>query len=141
MRARAKRHAYNLVMREFKKSGITKAELARRLGKGADRVSRMLGGPGNWTINTVSDLLFAISASEPKWDLIYPLDRPRRNDTRPEWLKDYSWGGDTPLLRVAQGAPTGNTAPSVVELSQLSLSTQQTAPDKRKSFSEFPVRR
>ena len=30
MRARAKRRAYDMVLREFKKSGIKKAELARR---------------------------------------------------------------------------------------------------------------
>jgi hypothetical protein len=83
MRARARRHAYDLVMSEFKKSGITKAELARRLfgDKGADRVSRMLGGPGNWTIKTVSDLLFAISGAEPTYGIAYPLDKPRRNFT------------------------------------------------------------
>jgi hypothetical protein len=81
MRARAKRHAYDLVMREFKKSGITRAELARRLfgSKGADRISRMLGGPGNWTIKTMSDLLFAISAGEPTYGIAYPLDKAARN--------------------------------------------------------------
>lgn len=81
MRARAKRHAYDLVMAEFKKSGITKAELARRLfgDKGADRVSRMLGGPGNWTIKTLSDLLWAISAAEPTYSVAYPLDKLAKN--------------------------------------------------------------
>lgn len=81
MRARAKRHAYDLVMSEFKKSGISKAELARRLfgNKGADRVSRMLGGPGNWTLKTVSDLLFATSGAEPTFGISYPLEKPRRN--------------------------------------------------------------
>lgn len=88
LRSRAKRHAYDLVMREFKRSGITKAELARRLGKSPAEVSRMLGGPANWTIQTVSDLLFAISAGEPTWGIAYPLDRPARNDTRPEWATD-----------------------------------------------------
>lgn len=86
MRARAKRRAYDLVIKAFKESGLSKAEVARRLGKGNDRVSRMLGGPGNWTIATVSDLLFAINAGEPKWEISFPLDRARRNDTKPEWL-------------------------------------------------------
>jgi hypothetical protein len=81
MRARAKRRAYDLVMTEFKRSGITKAELARRLfgNKGADRVSRMLGGPGNWTLKTLSDLLFAISGAEPTYGIAYPLEKRRRN--------------------------------------------------------------
>lgn len=78
-RSRAKRHAYDLVMRELQKSGITRAELARRLGKGADRVSKMLGGPNNWTIITLADLLFAIGAGVPTYGVDYPLDKPTRN--------------------------------------------------------------
>lgn len=78
-RARAKQHAYNLVMGEFLKSGLTRAELARRLGKGADQISRMLGGPGNWTIATASDLLFAIKGGAPTYGIEYPLDKPARN--------------------------------------------------------------
>jgi hypothetical protein len=84
MRARAKRRAYDLVINEFKKSGVTKAEIARRLfgpNKGADRVSRMLGGPGNWTLKTVADLLWAISASEPEYAVSYPLQKKRKNRT------------------------------------------------------------
>lgn len=110
MRARARRRAYNLVIKEFKKSGITKAELARRLGKGAPEVSRMLGGPANWTIQTVADLLFAISGAEPTWDIAYPLDRPARNDTRPEWiatdfgkLKPFAISSPAPKILEVQG--------------------------------------
>jgi hypothetical protein len=98
MTARAKRRAYNLVIREFKKSGISKAELARRLGKGADRVSKMLAGPGNWTIATVAELLFAICGAEPKWDLDFPLDKAKRNNTRPEWLNSRN----TDLMKVVK---------------------------------------
>lgn len=97
MTARAKRQAYNFVIREFKSSGITKAELARRLGKGADRVSKILGGPSNWTIGTVAELLFAICGGEPTWGIAFPLDKPRRNQTRPTWLyhdPQTSSGGD-----------------------------------------------
>jgi hypothetical protein len=86
-RARAKRFAYELVIREFVKSGITKATLARRLGKGADRVSKMLAGPGNWTIDTLAELLFAISAGVPTYGVTYPLDRPPRNFRMPDWLE------------------------------------------------------
>jgi hypothetical protein len=109
MRARAKRRAYNLVIKEFKKSGITKAELARRLGKGAPEVSRMLGGPANWTIQTVADLLFAISGGEPTWDIAYPLDRPARNDTQPEWIaRDFR--------EVKPFAISSNPAPKILEI-------------------------
>jgi hypothetical protein len=79
LRARAKRHAYDLVMRELKAAGITRAELARRLGKGADRISKILGGPANWTIITLADLLFAINGGVPKYTIDFPLRKPARN--------------------------------------------------------------
>jgi transcriptional regulator with XRE-family HTH domain len=79
---------YDLVIKEFRKSGLTQADLARRLGLGTDRVCRLLGGPGNWTLDTASDLLFAISGAEPLYGLAYPLDRPASNRPLPEWLLD-----------------------------------------------------
>jgi hypothetical protein len=106
LRGRAKRQAYDLVIREFKKSGISKTELARRLGKTLPEVSRMLGGPANWTIATVTDLLFAISGGVPRWDIEFPLDKPRRNATRPSWLSP----SDTPLMKIASTTPASNTA-------------------------------
>ena len=85
-RARNKHRMYDLVVKEFKRSGLTQADLARRLGLGTDRVCRLLGGPGNWTLDTASDLLFAISGAEPTYSLGYPLDRPASNRPLPEWL-------------------------------------------------------
>jgi hypothetical protein len=74
-------------MDEFERSGISQAELARRLGKTPDIICRWLAQPTNWTIDTVSDLLFAISGGEAKYLMAYPLDQPTRNDTQPDWLK------------------------------------------------------
>ena len=73
VRARNRQRAYDLVVRELKKSGITQAELARRLGKGQDAVSRLLSRPGNWELDTLSDLLFAISGSVPRISADDPL--------------------------------------------------------------------
>ena len=87
-RARNKRRAYDLVIKEFKKSGLSQADLARRLGKGTDRICKLLGGPGNWTLDTASDLLFAISGAEFAYSLDYPLDKPVRNFRQPEWLSE-----------------------------------------------------
>lgn len=86
-KTRNKLKAFTLVHKEFERSGITKADLAKRLGKGADRVSHILAAPGNWTLDTVSELLFAISGAEPIYDLAYPLDKPPRNQRKPEWLE------------------------------------------------------
>ena len=85
-RNRNRRRLYNLVIREFKKSGLSQADLARRLDKNPDVVCRWLREPANWTVDTASDLLFAISGAEASYDPKYPLDQPSRNDTRPHWL-------------------------------------------------------
>jgi hypothetical protein len=74
-RSRYRHRLHSLVLREFRKSGLTQADLARRLGKRTDVVCRLLAAPGNWQLDTVSDLLFALSAAEPGCTLDYPFDR------------------------------------------------------------------
>jgi hypothetical protein len=107
-RARAKREAYDLVLGEFLKSKMTKTELAKRMGKTLPEVSRILGGPANWTINTVADLLFAIAGGVPKWGMMIPR-RNRRNDKRPNWLEL-----DLPILKASTKSQSANTAPVVM---------------------------
>ena len=87
-RARNRGRVHDLVLREFERAGISRATLARRLKKRPEVVTRMLGGPGNWTLDTVSDLLFAIAGGEPSYTIFYPLNQPPRNQVQPEWLDD-----------------------------------------------------
>lgn len=119
-RARAKREAYDLVLGEFLKSGMTRTELARRLGKTLPEISRMLGGPANWTIATVSDLLFAIAGGIPKWEMVLPKRR-RRNDTRPAWLEP-----EAPILMASTLSQAANRT-SAAMLGSLSSHGPQTA--------------
>lgn len=49
----------------------------------------MLGGPGNWTLDTYSDLLFAIAGGEAEYGIGYPLDAVPRNQHQPEWLPEW----------------------------------------------------
>lgn len=62
-------HLYELVVSEFLKreqAGVlTKAAVAHRLGKDPSQITRWLGAPGNWELDTVSDLLLAIAQAEP----------------------------------------------------------------------------
>jgi hypothetical protein len=61
---RAQNKYYDYVMAKFRASGMTQAELARRIGKGADRVNRLLSNPGNWTVETAAVLLAGICGEE-----------------------------------------------------------------------------
>lgn len=98
---RSKLAVFNLVIKHFRKSGITQAELAKRLGKGTDRISKMLGAPGNWTIDTAAHLLFAIDGGILAPSAVYPLDRPRRNDTHPHFLNSET---NAPTFKLSTSA-------------------------------------
>ncbi|MDR3420464.1 MAG: hypothetical protein P4L80_04355 [Xanthobacteraceae bacterium] len=117
-RARAKRFAYELAIKEFQKSGVTKATLGRRLGKKPDRVSKMLAGPGNWTIETLADLIFATSGGVPTFGVAHPLDRPIRNFKQPQWLTDIA-------VQAQTAAPAAATIQTVNQAYKVS-GTKQT---------------
>ena len=88
MRARNRHRLYDLVVGEFERSELTQADLARRLGKKPEIVCRLLAAPGNWQLDTVSDLLFAISGAEASYEIAHPLSAPPLNSNYPDWLAD-----------------------------------------------------
>jgi hypothetical protein len=65
------------------KNGLTKAVLARRIGKPPEMINRWLGMPSNLTLDTMSDLLLGICAEEltPKSEPI--LDRSPQMQVTP----------------------------------------------------------
>jgi hypothetical protein len=71
--ARNRQRAYDLVIKEFKKSDLTQADLARRLGKAQEVISRLLSRPQNWELDTFSELLFGISGAVAAYTATYPL--------------------------------------------------------------------
>ncbi|RQW79986.1 MAG: XRE family transcriptional regulator [Methylococcus sp.] len=68
--------------------GVSKAELAQRLGKSKARISQLLGGSSNMTIGTLADIAFALGLTLDKTFKEYskgryliteeegPIDRP-----------------------------------------------------------------
>ena len=77
-RARLQSRLHQLVLAEFLRQedrGLHQAELARRIGRKPEVINRLLGAPGNWTLNTVSDLLLGMGtephlAVEPLKDML-----------------------------------------------------------------------
>ena len=65
-RERTRNRCYSAVISAFskmvEKEGLTKREMAIRLGKEPAQLTRWLSGPSNWTLDTVSDLLLAMGA-------------------------------------------------------------------------------
>lgn len=74
-RSRFKRRLYDRMIEAFENSGLTQTTLAKRLGLGTDRVCRVLGGPGNLTLDTVSDIMFAAGGAEFDLSVSYPLKK------------------------------------------------------------------
>lgn len=63
-RARLSNNIHELVLSVFmrleRENKINKAELARRIGRKPEQVTRWLAAPGNWTFETFSDLLLGM---------------------------------------------------------------------------------
>ena len=102
---RARNHYYDHVIKRFRASGIRQADLAKRLGKGPDRINRLLSSPGNWTIDTVAELLAGICAEELVPYSTSLLGRPERNHKQSDILDQAD---DPPT-------PTGSAKVKVLE--------------------------
>lgn len=117
-RERFRDRLYDLVMEEFIKqdaeNGLTRAEVARRIGRRPEQITRWFGAPGNWTLETVSDLLLAVTKSEPVVDLL-PLEgrafRNYRGESRPVQRSDEAEKSEVPGSAVeANQKPQGPSA-------------------------------
>lgn len=108
---RARNSFFDYVLTKFHEAeaerGLTKAELAERLGLGRDRISKLLGSPGNWTIDTVAELLVGIGREELMPASESYLNRAPRNH-RPSDLIEGSGRASGTTGNVLRWQPTGN---------------------------------
>src|SRR3546814_18254934 len=83
--AQSKAHAtvLDLFSRLADEEGLTRAFLARRLGKKPEQITRWLGAPGNWTLETLTNLLLAMGHA-PNFEARPLKDIPRGNYTTPD---------------------------------------------------------
>jgi hypothetical protein len=88
--ARVLNSFYQFVLQKFleeERTGrLTKAELARRIEKRPEVVSRLLGAPGNWGLETATDLLLGICGEELRPASSSLLGRATRNYDHAGWL-------------------------------------------------------
>ncbi len=68
----------NAVVSACRNKGMTQKDLADRLGRKPAQLSKWLSGPSNWTLDTVSDLLFSID-SEMDYGVVFDSDRHKSN--------------------------------------------------------------
>lgn len=83
---RLRHRLYDLVLREFERylsAGHTRRQLAKRLGKRPEQISRWLAGPGNLTLDTLSDLLLGLSGGELAMFVEHPAEKPRQSPRLP----------------------------------------------------------
>ena len=83
---RFRNRIYEVVVRALEKECNVKKwkrkDLAERTGRKELQISRWLSGPGNWTLDTVSNLLFAIDA-ELDFKVTGFKDKIRKNEYHP----------------------------------------------------------
>lgn len=99
--ARLKNRLHQLILREFEKSGISRAELARRIRKSPSRITHWFNAPGNLRLETLSDLLLGINYVELN-DETVSLRKPPRNFNSPDWLEQKA---AEPLNQDRDGLP------------------------------------
>jgi transcriptional regulator with XRE-family HTH domain len=132
-RQRFRNRVYNRMAaffaREAEERGITKKVIAERLGKDPAQITRWLSGPANLTMDTLSDLLFAMEAEPEPPRIVKWADKPKPN---------YF----DPLIAEILGMPVGPQSPPT----SVSQSTDSTASlffdtdiDHGKIFSNEPV--
>lgn len=60
-RTRLRLQLHELIVRRFQQQEtMRKADLARRIHRAPEAINRLLASPGNWTLDTVSDLLIGM---------------------------------------------------------------------------------
>jgi Helix-turn-helix len=87
---RLRNRLFSFILGKFvieQKKGLSKAALARRIGKSPEVINRWLGAPSNLTLDTVSDLLLGISAEELTPEAESLLNQAPRNFLPDPWIK------------------------------------------------------
>jgi hypothetical protein len=88
-------------LEEERAGRLTRAELARRIGRKPEVISRLLGAPGNWGLETATDLLIGICGEELQPSSTPLLSRPPRNFDHAEWIRVPQAGSENAVSAVS----------------------------------------
>jgi len=91
---RLRNRVFHFILEKFlsaQSDGLTKAILARRVGKTPDLINRWLGAPSNLTLDTISDLLLGISSEELEPGFSSPFGQTPHNYSHFDDLRSSTW--------------------------------------------------
>jgi hypothetical protein len=92
-RARLRNRLYDFIVSKYaareKAGGLTQRALAARIRRRPEVINRLLAAPGNWTLDTVSDLLLGIGPEELDMNSTPVVGRAPRNSSGASALEDY----------------------------------------------------
>lgn len=81
-----------------REKGLTRSAIAERLGCSRAHVSRLLSGNGNWTLDTVGDLLAAMDAHLATVTVADTAAAPATNEVHP-WTEPLATAETTQIVR------------------------------------------
>ena len=119
-RGRLSNRVHELVLTEFavqeREGNTSRAELARKIGRKPEQITRWLGSPGNWTMDTFSDLLLGMGL-EPELSVrsLPNMRTPLSTARHAPWITTYFWDIQTPQ-EVAQDIVNGNHKSAYISL-------------------------
>src|ERR1700730_11052671 len=108
-RERLRNRIHQFILREFmarQQEGMTQADVARVLDGRPEEINRWLGGPGNWELDSISDLMLAISKSELDFKAEHLEGRAARNYRMPQSDKPST----SPSRKLPNGGELSETA-------------------------------
>ncbi len=91
--------------------GVRKKDIADEIGSNPSQISRWLSGPSNWTIDSISDVLWAIGG-EFDFNFVRFIDRARQNRSHPANDINLASGASlvTPVANPANRMVTHNAS-------------------------------